>query len=212
MLPSSSITIVNIYRSPAGSIASFIEELADLIASIVANTNDKLLFLGDFNCPETDDLHVDDGLKLLLKSFGLDLLVHEPTRGGSRLDVIASDDRGLFSDLCTADARLISDHRLIHCKIRVRRPVIRPVEVSIPKVKNIDLPTFEQALRRSSLFKNAAATADSFADQLADVISVELDLVAPLTTYLRRQSKPSTKWLSNEAADAKRERRRLEGV
>ena len=43
VLASSSITIVNIYRPPAGSIASFIEELADLIASIVANTNDKLL-------------------------------------------------------------------------------------------------------------------------------------------------------------------------
>ena len=41
IFPSSSITIVNIYRPPAGSIASFIEELADLIASIIANTNEN---------------------------------------------------------------------------------------------------------------------------------------------------------------------------
>ena len=53
---------------------------------------------------------------------------------------------------------------------------------------------------------------DSLANQLADVVSAELDLVAPLKTCLRRQSKPSTKWLYKEAADAKRERRRLEGV
>ena len=60
----------------AYTIASFIEELADLIASIVANTNDKLLLCGDFNCPGTDGSHVDDNLQSLLKSFGLDLLVH----------------------------------------------------------------------------------------------------------------------------------------
>ena len=51
-----------------------------------------------------------------------------------------------------------------------------------------------------------------FADQLADVVSAELDLAALLKTCLRRQSKPSIKWLYKEAADAKRERRRLEGV
>ena len=81
VLPSSFIIIVNIYRPPAGSNASFIEELADLIASIVANTNDKLLLCGDFNCPASDGSHVDDDLQSLLKSFGLDLLDHEPTRG-----------------------------------------------------------------------------------------------------------------------------------
>ena len=100
------------------------------------------------------------------------------------------------------DAGLISDHRLIHCKIRVRRSVVRPVEVSFRKVKNIDIPTFEQAHRRSTLFTNPASTADSFADQLTDVVSAELDLVVPLKTCLRPQSKPSTKWLSKEAADA----------
>ena len=89
---------------------------------------------------------------------------------------------------------------------------LRPVEVSFRKVKNIDLPTFKQALRRSTLFTNPATTAETFADQLADVVSAKLDLVAPLKTCLRRQSKSSTKWLSKEAADAKHERRRLEGV
>ena len=96
--------------------------------------------------------------------------------------------------------------------IRVGRSVVRPVEVSFQKVKNFDIPTFEHALHRSTLFTNPSSTADPFADQLADVVSAELDLVAPLQTCLRRQSKPSTKWLSKEAADAKRERRRLEGV
>ena len=79
-----------------------------------------------------------------------------------------------------ADAGLISDHQLIHCKIRARRSVVRSVKVSFRKVKNINIPTFEQALRRSTLFTNPASTADSFADQLADVVSADLDLIAPL--------------------------------
>ena len=68
-LPSSSIKIFNMYRPPTGSIASLMEELADFIASIVANTNDKLLLCGDFNCRGTDSSHVDDDLQSLLKSF-----------------------------------------------------------------------------------------------------------------------------------------------
>ena len=83
--------------------------------------------------------------------------------------------------------------QIIHCKIRIRRPAVRLVEVSFRKVKNIDITTFEQALRRSTMFTNPAITADSFADELADVVSAELDQVAALKTCLRQQSKPSTK-------------------
>ena len=49
-------------------------------------------------------------------------------------DVIASDDCGLVSDIRIDDAGLISDHWLMHCKIRVLRSVVRPFEVSFRKV------------------------------------------------------------------------------
>ena len=45
---------------------------------------------------------------------------------------------------------------------------------------------------------------------MADVVSAELDRVAPLRTVVRRRPNPTAKWLSPEAVAAKRKRRRLE--
>ena len=59
---------MTIYRPPAGPIASFIDELADPIASIIDNTNDKLLG-DDFNCSGVDGSYVDDDLLSLVESF-----------------------------------------------------------------------------------------------------------------------------------------------
>ena len=44
----------------------------------------------------------------LLKSFGLDTLIKEPTRGGILLN--ASDDPGLVSEAYMDDAGFMSDH------------------------------------------------------------------------------------------------------
>ena len=63
---------------------------------------------------------------------------------------------------------------------------------------------------QSSLFTNPSQTADGFAEQLRDVVTEELDKVAPMKTSRRRPSKPITKFLSPAAKTAKRKRRRLE--
>ena len=92
VLPSSSVTIVNIYRPPSGPITQFLDELGDFLATVVTCTTDKLLLCGDFNCPGVDGTCVDDDLQCLLESFGFDVLVNEPTRAGNLLDILASDD------------------------------------------------------------------------------------------------------------------------
>ena len=69
---------------------------------------------------------------------------------------------------------------------------------------------FEAQLRASALFHSPAETADAFAEELASVVCEELDHVAPLKMCERRRSKPITRWLSAEAVQAKRVRRRLE--
>ena len=51
---------------------------------------------------------------------------------------------------------------------------------------------------------------DGFADQIADNVSSELNKVAPLHKCIRRSPKRITKWLSSEAIEQKRQRRRLE--
>ena len=107
------------------------------------------------------------------------------------------------------EAGLISDHRLINSKLRMNHPSRQPMEVTYKRLRDIQLPAFEFALRRLCLFASPEATVDAFTSQLVETVTAELESVAPLKTNLRRQSKPITKWLSKEAAAAKRERRRL---
>ena len=122
---------------------------------------------------------------------------------------IASDDPGLVSEVSVDDAGLVSDHRLIHCKLRLNRPISRPVAITFRRRSKIGCTAFEGSLLRSSLFLNPASSADAFTNQLASVITEELHRVAPLRTTSRRQSKPITWWLSKEAVAIKREKRRL---
>lgn len=65
-------------------------------------------------------------------------------------------------------------------------------------------------LRSSALFSSPASTAEAFASQLEDVVTSVLDEFAPLQQRSRRPPKAITRWLSEEAIAAKRERRRLE--
>ena len=125
-----------------------------------------------------DGTHADDDLQNLLDSFGLDILVNEPTRANNLLDILASDDPGLVSETYVDDAGLLSDHRLVHCKIRLDRPASHPVTISFRRIKDINIAEFEDSLRRSELFRAPASTADAFADQLASVVADELERVA----------------------------------
>ena len=55
-------------------------------------------------------------------------------------------------------------------------------------------------------------TAEEFSNQLADVITTELNELAPSWYFTRLISKPIMKWLSKEAIKAKRECHRLEMI
>ena len=74
----------------------------------------------------------------------------------------------------------------------------------------MNLEAFEDSFRQSALFSHPAASADAFADQLADVVTMELDKLAPVRTGKQRRPKSITRWLSKPAIAAKRRRRRLE--
>ena len=102
--------------------------------------------------------------------------------------------------------------KLLHCKLRPDRPEKHLVAITFWRLNDINLQEFEGSLRKSSLFRCPPVAADDFADQMASVITDELNRVAPLTTTTRRPSKPITRWLSKESVAAKRERRRLENV
>ena len=40
-------------------------------------------------------------------------------RSGNLVDILTSDDPGLVSEAYVDDASLLSDHELLHCKVRL---------------------------------------------------------------------------------------------
>ena len=73
----------------------------------------------------------------------------------------------------------------------------------------MNLKALEDSLRWSALFSHPSASADAFADQLADVVTAELDKLAPVRAGKQRRTKSITRWLSKPAITAKHRRRRL---
>ena len=164
------------------------------------------------NCMEYFGWNEEDKL-IQLKNALVDAAGHvkEATRGDNVLDVVATHPSIVVSNVRVDEAGMVSDHRLVIATLQLPvAPVVPAVPITSRRINGIDLEEFQTALRQSSLFTNPSETADGFAQQICDVVTQELDRVAPLKTSRRRPSKPITKFLSPAAKSAKRKRRRLE--
>ena len=86
-----------------------------------------------------------------------------------------------------------------------------PVSYKYRQLNSIDFTVFQNNILLSSLFTSPAETAETFATHLRDFISSEFDKLAPLKTVTRKSGgKPINRFMSKEANEAKRMRRRLE--
>jgi hypothetical protein len=146
-----------------------------------------------------------------LDELGLKQHVSEPTRSDHLLDVLATDPALVVSAVVVVDAGYISDHRLVKAMIALDTDRHdKPVAFTYRRIQSIDCSDFERRLRCFSLFTLPASTAESFAEQLKREVVATLDVVAPVRRIVRRPPKAVTKFLSAEAIEAKRLRRRLE--
>ena len=191
------ITIVNVYRPPDRSLATFFEEFQYVVSTITASTTDRLLICGDFNAPGKDDSSINQGLDDVLETLGLEQHVHSPTRANPDhlLDLIVSDQPSNIREVRVVDSGAVSDHQLIVSSLDIgpSSSSRRPVTFTFRRIKNIDPSDFEARLRRSSLFTSPAEDAESFADQIESVVTAVLDEVAPLETRSRRPPKAITR-------------------
>ena len=89
-------------------------------------------------------------------------------------------------------------------------PTRRTVRFPYRNWSRVDTAALEDNLPRSILLSSSAAAADEFSNQLADVVTTDLNNLAHIRYFTRRKSNPIATWLSKEAIEAKRERRRLE--
>ena len=158
---------------------------------------------------EADSNTVDDGLISVFDLFGMTLLVRRPTRGVNLLDVLAcgEDDHESVKNVRLDDVGCLSHHRMVLASLSFGWRHINPVSFSYRPITSVDCSLFDANLRASSLLQQP----NGFADQMADVITGELDKAAPLKTVKRLSSgKPINRFLNHEAVVAKQERRRLE--
>ena len=125
------------------------------------------------------------------------------------LDVLATSRPAIVNDVKVSDADFLSDHRLVSATVATR--VVKPVVTRASRnIRSIDTAKFDSALRQSELFSRPATTVDSFVEQLDAVLTRLLDDMAPVRLRRRRDPKPTSKWLSDDAIASKRRRRRLE--
>ena len=138
--------------------------------------------------------------------------VRSPTRDNNLLDVLAySDDRKFIHDVTVDDAGRVSDHRLVKAMFAVGMKRWTPISYQFRPLNAMNFSEFEHSILSSSLFTAPSDKADTFSDQLCDVVSSTLEKLAPLKTVTRATSgKYINRFLSSEAIEAKQKRRRLE--
>jgi len=113
------LTVVNVYRPPSIDVSTFVDELADVLATIVSGCSDHLLLCGDVNCASVIGSGIDERLSTTLTEFGLTQHVTQPTRGDRLLDIVVSDDANPVRNVFVSDSASISDHRLITAEVQL---------------------------------------------------------------------------------------------
>ena len=96
---------------------------------------------------------------------------------------------------------------LLTATVSVGQGFRQPVQIQSKRIRGVDTARFGADLRRSVVFSQPSDTVDGFADQLQDVVVAALNRFAPVRHRTRRPPKPITRWLSDDAVEAKRLRR-----
>ena len=208
--------IINIYRWPDSNVNVFYDELSSLLADVtVAVDSDRLVVCGDLNCPGSTESTVADQLTEVLNTFGLTQLVTKPTRFGSTsknlLDVMITGHGSPFlSNIEVCSTHELSDHCLVRCELNQTLNRRLLVTFQYRKLKQLDIGLFRAELAKSELFTAPEQTVDAFAQQINSIVNSILDKLAPIRSFKKCVGKRMNRWLSHDAVEAKRVRRRLE--
>ena len=212
-LPSTSITILCVYRPPSSPKSNFFSEFATLLESLSSSPS-ELLLAGDFNfhldhpIPTSDAPFVD-----LLDTFSLSQHVDFPTHISSHtLDLlITRSSSSLITSTSSTDFG-ISDHVAICSTLSI--PIqTRPTRITktVRCYRSIDHASFSNDIRNSSLFHSPASTLTTYLDQFNSTLTSILDKHAPLKTITCNQ-KTHKPFITEEIRLQKAKRSKLETI
>lgn len=113
------------YRAPSND-AKLSTEHMDTLLSFITPQYDNIFFLGDINI---DQLHVNCFAQCM-SSYEFTQVVNEPTRvtniSQTLIDVIFVNNPEWVLNVGTINSDLISDHRMVYCKLTVELPRAKP--------------------------------------------------------------------------------------
>jgi len=123
---------------PALSKSAFLDEFADLLASLGSGTGERLVICGDLNMPGSDAVNIDERLTSLLDIHGYQQHVTQSTRHDPRqlllqrdnlLDLVITSTplaSPLVSDVEVFDIHGASDHDVVVTNLSVMRHKLPP--------------------------------------------------------------------------------------
>jgi len=212
-LPSSTYTLLTIYRPPDLSKTVFCEQFSALLEELFSTSSD-LIITGDFN------FHVDDPTSpsvipflTLLTDFNLTQHVTFPTHLATHtLDLlISSSSSNSISSVASLDPA-ISDHCAILFSLSA--PVqTRPSRITkqIRLFRSINLPAFTSDILSSALHTSTPSSLDSYVSLFDSTLTKLLDIHAPLKT-ITCPTRPSKPFITSEIRAEKSKRSKLESI
>ena len=101
----------------------------------------------------------------------------------------------------------LSEHKLVLTDLSVARVKPSRRTFQYRKVRTIGAAVFGDLFRTQPVVTSPSTAIDEYVDQLESSVSAVLDVLAPLKIVTKRGGRPSSRWLSEAAVDAKRTRR-----
>ncbi len=194
--------IVSLYRT--GELTSnFYEEFQEVLSFLFSQPQEFLIG-GDFNLKPKSDPNFTEVLETCLLKQHVDF----PTRLENILDLfITSADFPHVSKIYCSEA--ISDHFSVTVELDFKSSVVPPKVIKYRPYKKISVDNFIEDLKDSDLIKNPKSNASELYDQYHNTLSSLVDKHAP-SRQITCSARPPNPWVTREAMDAKRMKRKLE--
>ena len=207
--------VIIIYRPPPTQLngfktQTFFEELTRFLENNTITTPGKLVICGDFNC-QMNKANDGNTLKMntILNELNLHQNITEATHNsGNMLDLLITRRGETEIEAIEVMDVDISDHYMITCKIKSRKPTVQRKVIQYRQLNKIDGKKYRMDIE-SSLITRDKQNVNQLVQRYNGVLSRILNEHAPVISkeiVLRHECK----WYSDDLLKSKRERRRLE--
>lgn len=207
-----SVRILIVYRPPNNmSYSLFFDEFSRLLEHVLSEPSASLMIAGDlnFHMENSHNAHTKQFFEIL-ETFELKQHVCSATHAsGHTLDLLITRLNEQTVRNIKIHDPMISDHLAVLCNLSLKKPPFRKKVISSRKLCTLDIDSFCEDVRNSSIVQEQPMDLDSAVHQYDNVLRSLLDQHAPLRKRLVT-IRPAAPWYSPNVAAEKRIKRRLE--